>query len=279
MKIRKAVLAAAVAAGLTLASACSATPSATFPAGPAAATSAATATVTAVSTALVTITAAPASPREASDSDASMSGSVSGTTLPSAESSDASGTASADPSPADTSTATDDAASTEQSDPGQHPWSTGDAVTTRWVGGICGGMSVVMNQLVDGKPHLADDASVSTLRRAMVDYYALSGKSAAAAYDDAQSLQPPTVADGPAIHQAYEDFVGGLRDIFAQASISMSRAADVPAIEAINDKVDQRITAMGTDNTALKAMSRGQLAALAKAIPACKDVSDTVAGS
>ena len=136
-----------------------------------------------------------------------------------------------------------------------------------------------MGELIDGRPHLADDASASTLRQAILDYYALSAKTAAAAYDDAQSLDPPNMVDGPAIHQAYQDFVGGLRDIFGQAAISMSNAADVAAIESINDQVDERITTLGTDNPALKAMSSGELAAVAETVPACKDVRDAVNGS
>ena len=262
MKIRNTVLVAAVAAGLMGAGACSVTPST---ATPAAASPAATATVTAVSTALVTVTASSPSTAEASpaDSDVPSSGSSSPSISPTAEPTDA----------------IDATATIERGDTSQNPESTGDPATTAWVGGICGGMGRVMGELVDGRPHLSDDASVSTLRRAMVDYYALSAKTAAAAYDDSQSLEPPNVTDGPAIHQAYQDFVGGLRDIFTDASISMARTADVSAIEAINDKVDQRITTMGTDNTALQAMSGGELAALAKTIPACKDLSDTVAGS
>ena len=108
----------------------------------------------------------------------------------------------------------------------------------------------------------------------MVDYYPLSGKTGAAAYNDAQLLQPPKVADGSAIHRAYQNLVGGLRDMFTEASISMSRAAGVLAIESINDEVDQHITSMGADNTTPQAMSGVDIAAVAQAVPTCWDVRD-----
>ena len=154
-----------------------------------------------------------------------------------------------------------------------------DAATIAWVGSTCTGMGNVLNELVNDKPQLDDDASVGTLRQAMVDYYALSTKTVDAAYTASQAVQPPHVADGAAIHQAYQHFLSGLGDIFYNAALDMSSATDLTGVEKVNDGVDQHITTLGSDNAALQAMSTGPLADIAKNIPACTKVADLATGT
>lgn len=161
--------------------------------------------------------------------------------------------------------------------PSQRATAPADTENTARVERICTRMGTV-NESVDSKPQLAENSSVGTIRQAMVDYYASFTKTVSAAYDDSKTLAPPTVADGEAIHRAYQHFLSGLGDIFYQAALDRTDATDLAAIRKVNDAVDQHITALGSNNAALQAMSSGALADVAEAIPACGSVTDT-AGS
>ncbi|WP_188941591.1 hypothetical protein [Nakamurella endophytica] len=134
----------------------------------------------------------------------------------------------------------------------------------------CTDLSAILRQIQENQPKLASTAGLEEVRQALVDYYAASSKTVGDAVDHAEAVGAPDVPNGAAIDKAYRSFLSGLVDIFYNAVLDISSAQDLSAIRAVNDKVDTDVTALANDSDALGDLQNGELASLAKKIPACK---------
>ena len=85
-------------------------------------------------------------------------------------------------------------------------------------------------------------------------------------------LDPPTVANGQALHDGYLSYLIGLADISAGGAIAIDEAADADTIVAIVEQIDFETDQLGQSDFGLGDFQGEELQALMAQVPACEQL-------